>query len=117
MIKDKDLIIGEYYYSKNYRANDYNNYIVKYLGDIDSCPHASCNTNKMHSKTFYLNGLFSNKITRVATPEEKHHLETCIYHGKYISYDQAMLNFHETFKVFKDESQELEPIYKKLLNL
>ena len=117
MLNDKDLIIGEYYYSENYGDNEDNNYIVKYLGDIDNCPHASSSTNKIHLNTFYLNGSFTNKITRLATPEEKHHLETCIYHSRYISYDQAMLNFHETFKPSKNESQELEPIYKKLLNL
>ena len=106
----KDLIINEYYYSKDYNGVKNNNFIFKYLGDINDCPYITC---KVNTKThIYHNGVFTNNITRLATPEEKHHLDICMLFNKYISFEETMESF-----IKKDESKELEFIYKKLLNL
>jgi len=117
MIKNENLIIGECYFCKDYGGHKNNSYILKYLGDIDECPHIASEDNDMHKNTFYLKGGFSNKVTRLATAEEKHYLEECMIHSKFIPYDEAMLTFNKNHKSYKNESKELVPIYKKLLNL
>lgn len=116
-MEEKDLIDGEYYYSQNYNNTLNNNYILKYNKGGTACIYIPDITNKLSMYNFGNTGTFISRITRKATQQEAHWLETCIYHGTYISYEQAMLNFHEMYTIRKNQAQELESIYKKLLNL
>ena len=64
---------------------------------------------------YYYNGnSFScDKNIRLATEEEIHWLNCCIEQHKFIKYDEAML----TFEKFIKSTENLELIYKRLLNV
>ena len=103
MIQKENLIEGQYY------VNEYTNIFLQ--GKSDSVYYLG-----NRCTDFSIGGGFFNNALRLATPEEIHWLETCVYLKQYVSFETAMLNFNEINRPYKNESKDLEPIYKKLLN-
>ncbi len=87
-LEKKDLIIGEVYKHEN--GN-----LVKYQfdGDINGKIKGSYignNANKFYKQP---DNNFTISCLKLATPEEKHWLNTCIEADKFISYEEAMKTF------------------------
>lgn len=104
-MKKEELIISEIYTSTNGNIVQYETFVdnihIKgfYIGDKQTM------FGKYKSSPFEINKL------RLATPEEKHWLETCIKEYRFVSYDEAM----KTFVPEKEESEVLEQPKDKVL--
>jgi len=77
MIKREDVIIGEVYYGKS--TNN------RYLDKIDLCGTQRKGFLDVKDNGFSkCKGTLLKNYIRIATPEEKRHLEACIAAGKYV---------------------------------
>lgn len=89
-IKKEDLIKGEIYTHQN--GN-----IVKYeflnLDNQVCGKHIGQNKTRFCSDMIKHQGLFKIKELRLATPEEKYWLKTCIEQDKFITFEEAMKSF------------------------
>lgn len=92
-MKDSDLIPGRCYYSLNYQKSLFN-YLFKYEGNLKCCRYIDANVNV---NMLFNNGIFTNEVTREASPEETHWMEECIKHGIFISFDDAMKTFPKSY--------------------
>ena len=115
MIKDKDLIEGEFYYSKDFSGTKDNNFILKYFEEYNSI-YIPDTMNTRLPKILESEGNFNENVTRLATPEEQHWLEVCIANNRYFEYTDAMKTYVKPINP-KTTVSDLTEILTKLLKL
>lgn len=108
----EDLKDGEIYSHSNGNIVKYesivreNTTIVngKYIGDIKGC---------RNYKT--IGGAFIVSELKEATPEQKHWLEVCIQHDKFVEYDEAIKTFAKEFVLPEKWLLKVEPINQTII--
>jgi len=114
-MKLQDCIDGEIYYWESTRFR-YINWYKKpeYPSDLNiKCYISIDRTNFSFNSARNTNP----QNIRLATPEEKHWLLCCVKAVAYISFEDALLSFTPIREPNLEEIKELEPIYKRLLNI
>jgi len=86
-LKKEDLIEGEIYFRKNNNTESLFIFQKNKQNCVKYCLFITENNLKKTWSLIYYDNL------RLATPEEKHWLETCIQQDKYVSYEEAMKTF------------------------
>ena len=108
-----DLKIDDYYYAE---YSDHTEFaIVK--GTEGRRANLYVNSDENKNSFWKFNQSSAHKNIRLATEQEIHWLDCCIKQNTFISYNEAI----ETFVPFRTSNPEadkdLEPIYKRLLNV
>jgi hypothetical protein len=111
----EDLKSDDYYYAEYIDINGW--CIVKGSPVNGRRPNIYINSINHNQSYSFDNSCAAKKNIRLATEEEIHWLDCCIEKNEFIEFEEAMKTFIPFRKSNPEADKNLEPIYKKLLNL
>ncbi len=114
-MKLEDLKSDDYYYGE---YKDMDGYCIVKGPPVNGIrPNIYINSIRYRKAYTPTNNCSVDKNIRLATEEETHWLNCCIENNKFIEFEEAMKTFIPFRQSNPKADKDLEPIYKRLLNV